>query len=490
MRHTRHHLEDDIGRMEAGSSLLETDADTRAEYRRVVAKHSEDYLANLSDGLAYVQDGYGPDVSDEMLRPGEPIPINDLVTYVENRVNKPGINMTSGGLMGFIPGGGVFESALGDYMAAVANRYAGMFYASPGAVRMENAMIRWAGEMIGYTDHFGGSLTSGGSMANLTAITTARHAMGIRNRDAESTVIYTTKRTHHSVFKALKVSGLHECIVRKVDLDASYRIDVKKLEQQIIDDKKAGLKPFLCIINAGSTDIGAVDQPIPVAKVTQRYNIWLHIDAAYGGFFMLTRWGKEFLKGIEQADSVILDPHKGLFLPYGTGIVLVKKASHLIDTFKYHASYLQDAESMTAEESPTDVSAELSKHFRGMRMWLPLKIHGVAPFRDALDEKLLLTRYLWDNIREMGFDTGPYPDLTIVIFRYNRSGVDTEALNRRIFEDIRQDGRIFLSSTNLDGVFNLRVAILSFRTHKRHIDLLLELLKKSLQKHLPNVGKM
>jgi aromatic-L-amino-acid decarboxylase len=490
MRHNRHHLQDDIERLEASSSHLETDSDTRAEYRRIVAKHSEDYLANLSDGVAFNEDGYGPDAADELLRPGESVPIDDLVRYVENRVNKPGINMTSGGLLGFIPGGGLFESALGDYMAAIANRYAGMFYASPGAVRMENAMIRWSGEVIGYTGHFGGSLTSGGSMANLTAIATARQAMGIRNRDAESTVIYTTKRTHHSVFKALKVSGLNECIMRTVDLDASYRIDVKKLEQQIIDDKEAGLKPFLCIINAGSTDIGAVDQPIPVSKITQRHGIWLHIDAAYGGFFMLTRWGKEFLKGIEQADSVILDPHKGLFLPYGTGIVLVKEASHLIDTFKYHASYLQDAESTTTEESPTDVSAELSKHFRGMRMWLPLKIHGVAPFRDALDEKLLLTRYLWDNIREMGFETGPYPDLTIVIFRYSRPGVNTEILNHRIFEDIRNDGRIFLSSTSLDGVFFLRVAILSFRTHKRHIDLLIEMLKKSLQKHLPKLGKM
>lgn len=490
MRQNRHHLEDDIRRLEQGSVLLETDADTRAEYRRIVARHSEEFMSKLVDDVAYRPEGYGADPSDELLRPGEAVPLDRLVDYVETRVNMPGINMTSGGLMGFIPGGGVFESALGDYMAAVANRYAGMFYASPGAVRMENALIRWAGEVIGYTGAFGGSLTSGGSMANLTAITTARHAKGIRNRDAETTVIYSTKRTHHSVFKALKVSGLHECILRLIDLDANYRIDVKKLEQQIADDRAAGLNPFMCIINAGSTDIGAVDQPIPVAKITQRYDMWLHIDAAYGGFFMLTRWGKEFLKGIEQADSVILDPHKGLFLPYGTGVVLVKKASHLIDTFKYHASYLQDAETTTAEESPTDVSAELSKHFRGLRMWLPLKVHGVAPFRDALDEKLLLTRYLWDHLLEMGFETGPYPDLTIVIFRYNRKGVDTEELNRQIFEDIRQDGRIFLSSTNLDGVFYLRVAILGYRTHRRHVDLLIELLKKSLQKHLPKLGKL
>ena len=490
MQNSRHHLEDDIKRLEAKSSQLETDSDTRAEYRRVVARHSEEYLSNLSEGPAYVPDGYGPDPSDEMLRPGEAASLDELVDYVAERVNKPGINMTSGGLLGFIPGGGIFESALGDYMAAIANRYAGMFYASPGAVRMENALIRWAGEVIGYSGHFGGSLTSGGSMANLTAITTARHAKGIRNRDAETTVIYTTKRTHHSVFKALKVSGLHECILRIIDLDASYRMNVQKLEQQILDDKEAGLNPFLCILNAGSTDIGAVDQPIPVSRITQKYDLWLHIDAAYGGFFMLTRWGKEFLKGIELADSVILDPHKGLFLPYGTGVVLVKQATHLIDTFKYHASYLQDAESVTDEESPTDVSAELSKHFRGMRMWLPLKIHGVARFRDALDEKLLLTRYLWDKIRDLGFETGPYPDLTIVIFRYNRTGVNTDSFNRQIFEDIRQDGRIFLSSTNLDGVFYLRVAILSYRTHKRHMDLLIDLLKKSLQKHLPSLGKV
>jgi len=484
MKQGEHPLSDDIASLEAKSRALELDSPHRQELFDAVSQYSNEFLDTLAEQKAYSSQGYDPSPDDVILKPGPKSTISELLSYLSNRVDTPGINLSSGGHFGFIPGGGLYEAALGDYLAAVTNRYAGVFYASPGAVRMENAMVRWAGEVIGYRGDFGGNLSSGGSMANLTAIATARHAKNIKNRDSDSTVIYTTRRTHHSVYKALKVSGLHECIMRHIDLDANYRMDVGKLEEQIKSDLAAGLKPFMCIINAGSTDLGAVDPLIGVSKVTKAYDLWLHVDAAYGGFFMLTKWGQQILKGIELADSVILDPHKGMFLPYGTGIVLVKDKKHLLDTFLYNASYLQDIRDREHEDSPTDLSAELSKHFRGLRMWIPLKIHGVQPFRDSLDEKLLLTRYLWDHIRELGFEMGPYPDLTVMIFRYTK-GVDrVDDLNHKILNDIQEDGRTFTSSTTIDGKFYLRAAILSFRSHKEQVDLFIMMIKESLQRHL------
>ncbi len=484
MKKGEHPLAEDIASLEAKSKALELDSHHRQELFGAVRHYTDEFLATLPIQKAYTAQGYDPSPLDEILKPGKKDSIQHLMSYLNTRVDTPGINLSSGGHFGFIPGGGLYEAALGDYLAAVTNRYAGVFYASPGAVRMENAMVRWAGEVIGYSGDFGGNLSSGGSMANLTAIATARHAMNIKNRDSDSTVIYTTRRTHHSVYKALKVSGLHECVMRHIDLDANYRMDVHKLDAQIEADIAAGLKPFLCIINAGSTDVGAVDPLIGVSKVTQKYNVWLHVDAAYGGFFMLTKWGQHILKGIELADSVILDPHKGLFLPYGTGIVLVKNKKHLLGTFQYNASYLQDIRDREHEDSPTDLSAELSKHFRALRMWIPLKIHGVDSFRDSLDEKLLLTRYLWDHIRELGFEMGPYPDLTVMIFRYTK-GVDrADELNHKILSNIQEDGRTFTSSTTIDGKFYLRAAILSFRSHKEQVDLFIEMIKESLQKHL------
>ena len=247
-----------------------------------------------------------------------------MLDLLEERIDKTGLNPASGGHLGYIPGGGIYASALGDYIAAITNRYAGVFYASPGAVRIENALINWMGKLIGYTDNFGGNLTSGGSFANLIAIATARSAGKIKSKDLESTVIYVCQQAHHSILKALKITGMEECIIRIIELDDHFRMNIDKLQLQIEKDKKEGLHPFLLLGNAGSTDVGAVDPLYEMAAIAKENNLWFHVDAAYGGFFLLTKEGREKMKGIELADSVIMDPHKGLFIPYGLGIVMVK----------------------------------------------------------------------------------------------------------------------------------------------------------------------
>jgi glutamate/tyrosine decarboxylase-like PLP-dependent enzyme len=205
------------------------------------------------------------------------------------------------------------------------------------------------------------------------------------------------------------------------------------------------------------------------------------VDAAYGGFFLLTDHGRQMMRGIERSDSAILDPHKGLFIPWGSGIVIVRDAKLLEASNSYSGNYMQDAVRESGVLSPADVSPELTKHFRGLRMWLPLILVGLKPFRAALEEKLLLARYFYDEIQQLGFETGPSPDLSIVTFRWNPPGTDPERvndINRGIVDALRSDGRIFLSSTMLDGKFVIRLAVLGFRTHRRSIDLALRLLKE------------
>jgi glutamate/tyrosine decarboxylase-like PLP-dependent enzyme len=187
------------------------------------------------------------------------------------------------------------------------------------------------------------------------------------------------------------------------------------------------------------------------------------------------------LAGIERSDSVVLDPHKGLFLPYGTGIVLCRAAAPLLAAHEYGGAYMQDAVRDPTELSPADLSPELTKHFRGLRMWLPLILLGTHPFRAALEEKLLLARYFHAEIQALGFEVGPAPDLSIVTYRWVPQGVDLERanqLNRTIIEGARRDGRLFLSSTMLDGRFTLRLAVLAFRTHRRTVDLALRVLRE------------
>jgi aromatic-L-amino-acid/L-tryptophan decarboxylase len=460
---------------------LETTPDKRHSLQKSVIEYAEDFLNSLESKKAYEYDSYVKEDGDSFFEIDEKnYPIEDILPFIAERVDTPGLNPASGGHLGYIPGGGIYESALGDYLAAVANRYAGVFYASPGAVRMENALIDWVGKLIGYTGRFGGNLTSGGSIANLIAISTARDAKELKGKDLESTVIYTTQQTHHSLQKAIKLCGLAECVLRIIELDEHYRIIVEQLKAQILKDEQQGLQPFLVIANAGSTDVGAVDPLNEIAAIAEEHNLWFHVDAAYGGFFLLTEQGKDVMSGIEKADSVIMDPHKGLFLPYGSGIVLIKNIEHLAAANSYEANYMQDTKMHQDEMSPAELSPELSKHFRGMRMWLPLKLHGIAPFKACLEEKMELAQYFYTKIKAMGFEVGPSPVLSTVIFRYLPKDKDANEFNAAIVKAIHQDGRVFISSTTLKGEFYMRVAILSFRTHKKEIDLLLEIVQAQL----------
>ena len=184
-------------------------------------------------------------------------------------------------------------------------------------------------------------------------------------------------------------------------MDEKFRIIPEKIEIAIKQDKRKGLIPWLVIGSAGTTDIGAIDPLKKIGAIAKKYKLWYHIDAAYGGFFILSETGKRKLSGMELSDSLVIDPHKGLFLPYGLGVVLVKNVKFLADSHYYQANYMQDALSANDELSPADLSAELTKHFRGMRLWLPLKIHGLKPFRAALEEKLQLAIYFYEKIKKI-----------------------------------------------------------------------------------------
>lgn len=457
---------------------LEESASERKELFNKIQDFSDEYLDTLSTQKAFHYNTDSETERDSFFQiDNQKESLDTILDFFKERVVDTGLNPTSGGHLGYIPGGGIYSSALGDYLAAVTNRYAGVFYASPGAVRMEDAVIDWTGKLIGYSKGFGGNLTSGGSMANLIALHTAKYHKNITYKNVSKSVVYCTSQSHHSIYKALKVIGLEACIIREIPLDSHFRISIKDLETQIKHDVHIELTPFLIVANAGSTDVGAVDPLVELSKLSKQHDIWLHVDGAYGGFFMLTASGKEKLKGIELADSVILDPHKGLFMPYGLGIVLIKNINHLASAHAYSANYMRDAQ-MENQYSPADLSPELSKHFRGLRMWLPLKLYGDGAFSNYLNEKLQLTNYLYHELQNIGYTLICEPDLSVVAFRLELKNYESDVLNKIILDYIQQDGRIFISSTVLNEKLTLRAAILSFRTHQKEIDLLLYLLKK------------
>jgi len=253
------------------------------------------------------------------------------------------------------------------------------------------------------------------------------------------------------------------------------------LEQALEEDRRNGVRPWLVIASAGTVDTGALD-PLPeIAELCRRYGAWFHVDGAYGGLFALCDEGREKLCGIEQADSVALDPHKTLFLPYGTGAVVVRDGQQLHDAFSASAAYIQPFAETDVGPSPSDLSPELTRHFRALRLWLPLQIAGVAAFRAAQAEKLKLARYFHARLSEMdGWDAGPEPDLSVVAFRYLPKSGDVDQYNERLIHHIQREGRVMLSGTRIDGGYRLRCAILCFRTHIEHVDECLDALARGV----------
>ncbi|MCU1347714.1 MAG: hypothetical protein JWO56_744 [Acidobacteria bacterium] len=471
-----------LAAFERASRPLEPGTAARKRLRKAAVDSSERFLRDIDSLKAYVgTEGKGIGLLDAPIGE-EGISMEAAIELLEREVVLPGGNPASPGHLAYIPGGGIYHSALGDYLAAVSNKYAGLFFTGPGAVRMENMLVRWAADLVGYPATAGGNIASGGSIANLTAITTARDAHGLKGAGYASAVVYLTTQAHHSIEKALRIAGLAEVQVRYIPTDAGFRMKADALAATIVADRALGLTPWLIVAAAGTTDTGAIDPLEEIADVAERERCWFHVDAAYGGFFLLTEHGRSALKGIERSDSVILDPHKSLFLPYGSGMVLVRDLEPLAAAHDYSGNYMQDALREPAEVSPADVSPELTKHFRALRMWLPLIVLGTKPFAAALDEKLLLARYFRDEIQAAGFEVGPEPDLSVVTYRWAPPGVDleqTNELNRAIVDAVKHDGRVFISSTMLDGKFTLRMAALAFRTHRKTIDLAIGILREA-----------
>lgn len=478
-------LMDRLRQLERASRPLEPGTTRRKQLRNAVVASSERFLRRIETLQAYVEtDEKGAGLLRSPISE-HGIPIDAALELLERNVVRPGGNPASGGHLAYIPGGGLYHSALGDFLAAISNKYAGVFFTGPGAVRMENMLVRWVADLVGYPAAAGGNIASGGSIATLAAVVTARDAHALKAADFAEVVVYLTTQAHYCIEKALRIAGLGEAQVRHVAMDERFRMRPDALEGAITADRQAGLRPWLVIAAAGTTDTGAVD-PIPaIADVAERERCWFHVDAAYGGFFLLTTEGRRALAGIERSDSAVLDPHKGLFLPYGSGILVVREAAALAAAHHYFGNYMQDAMREPGEVSPADLSPELTKHFRGLRMWLPLILLGTRPFRAALEEKLLLARYFYHEVQALGFEVGPVPDLSIVTFRWVPSGGGASlerinAINQAIVDGVRRDGRIFLSSTMLDGRFMIRMVALSFRTHRRTIDLALRILREQV----------
>jgi aromatic-L-amino-acid/L-tryptophan decarboxylase len=391
------------------------------------------------------------------------------------------------GYLAYIPGGGLYPAALADFIADTTNRYTGIWQAAPVLVQLEANALDWLRDWMGFPDTTRGLFTTGGSMATFNAILCARERL--LGADIRRGVLYASDQAHHSVLKSAKMAGIMPDRVRAIQTDGRYRLRAGALAEAIAEDRRRGLMPFAVVSNAGTTNTGAVDPLDDVADLCERENLWHHIDGAYGAFFYLSDELRPVLHGLSRADSLTLDPHKGMFLPYGTGALLVRDGAALRAAHEATAAYLPSMPHPDDFYDPSQHGPELSRGFPGLRVWLSVKLFGAEAFRAAIAEKRRLALDAWRRIAALPHIViDAPPELSLFAFHVTWPGAnraEEDAATVALVENTTKRGRVMLTGCTAHGRFLGRVCVLSFRTHQQHIDYLLEDLTASLWEVVP-----
>lgn len=390
-----------------------------------------------------------------------------------------GWNKRVGGDLAYIPSGGLYSGAVAALLAAGLHVFTGSAFETPALVALEESVLRWFADLLGLPAPTEGLLLSGGSLANQAAVVCARERGGF---DAARSTAYLSARAHHSLHKALHLSGIAPARLRSVACDALGRLDLADLRAQLAADRAAGALPWLLVGSAGSTDTGAVDDLAALADLAEAQGLWLHVDAAYGGAFMLTERGRAVLDGIGLADSVTLDAHKGLMLPYGVAALLVRHAGALAAAHRGRGAYLRDVPALDGLPNYFERGPELSRPFRGLLVWLPLQLHGVAAFRAALDRSLDLARLAHTRLAAIpALELPLVPMLSIVVLRARAGDAATQAL----LEALNTSGELHVSSTTLDGRVTVRLAFLHPRSGPAQIEAVERIARRTLAGDAP-----
>lgn len=396
----------------------------------------------------------------------------ELASLLEaiDQATNTGFDTAGPGFLSYIPSGGLFTAGLGALIGSVTNQYTGGAHASPGMTAIEESVIRWMSGLFGLPEAAGGVLVSGGSIANLIAVVTARSRLG---QDFSDGVIYASARAHHSIEKAARIAGISSKRFRLVDTDGHRRLDPQALERCVNEDLRRGLRPMMLVANAGTTDTGAIDPLHACADIATDVGAWLHVDGAYGGFFQLTERGEERLSGIERADSITVDAHKSLFLPFGIGGLLMRDRSVVVDAHEGAGAYMQDIETVELPHY-MEMGPELTRPNRGVQVWLALHLHGVSRFRDELDRMLDLAEQAAVRLASLpGVELIDRPELSVVAFRAQAGDEATRAILERLLDS----SEVHVSSTTIDGHMYVRLAFLSQRTTEEVLDRVVEIVE-------------
>jgi glutamate/tyrosine decarboxylase-like PLP-dependent enzyme len=409
---------------------------------------------------------------------------------------------------GYVASPAAPPGAFADLIASALNSNVTSWRSGPAATEIERTVVRWLGSLIGYSradrlTH--GLLTSGGSMANLTALLIAHRAKsdtdisqaGLWNVSAPMT-IYASDQIHMSIPKAADILGLGRAQVRLVAADDRFRMNVQRLRQTIVNDLESGLKPFCVVGSAGTVNTGAVDPLDGIAEVADEFGLWFHIDGAYGALAALDETKRPLFRGLERADSISLDPHKWLYVPIDSGCLLFRDEARARAAFSFDGADYIKVHEQNADEAFAfwNYGPELSRRFRALKIWLTLRYYGVQRIAAAISEDNALAAYLGEQVEAAtDFQLLAAPELSICCFRYvppsmqskprkaeaGAATLDAELdqLNTDIMNAVQRGGGAYLSSATIQGKFALRACITNFRTTRADIDQTLEIIREA-----------
>lgn len=424
-----------------------------------------------------VRDGFRSPV------PQHPTPLARIYDELRATVLRYPMGNTHPRFFAWYMGGSNFTGALADFLAAIEGSNLGG--GDTAAAALDGQVIDWMKALMGFPETAGGTLTSGGSMANMVALTVARNAMAGVDVRAEGITnlpkplrFYTSDQAHSAHQKAIETLGLGSRALRQVPTDAAFRMDMAALQAMIDEDRAAGFLPACIIATAGTTSTGSIDDLQAIAALCKREGLWFHIDGCIGAFIRLAPRNSALVKGLDQADSLALDPHKWLQTPFECGCALVRNRQQQFETFNLHGAYLQIQErGLAAAEFLGDYGFELSRSFKALKLWMSLRENGVAKFGALVDQHIDMCRTMAARIQaDNRLELMAPAAINIVCFRFRGKGgteAELRALNTEIMLRIQESGIAVLTDTTLNDRHSLRAAVNNHRTRPEDLDLLL-----------------
>lgn len=491
----------------AARSPLDLDHATMQALGRRVADAVAEHLATLGE-QPVITTGLPAEARRRIAAPApeEPTGFDTLLATLQDDVLAYAAREPHPGFLGYVPGCPTFPAVMGDWLATGYNLFAGVWPVAEGPNALELAVLEWFRAWVGMPPGTGGLLTNGGSGATLTAVVAARDAAlaGVGAGDDPARLarltLYTSDQAHSAVQRAAWIAGVPRANVRVLPTDAGFRLQVPALRAAVAADRAAGLLPFLVAASAGTTSTGAVDPLDEIADVCAAERLWLHADAAYGGFAVLTERGRRLLAGLGRCDSVALDPHKWLFVPFECGCLLARDPARLRAAFAVDPDYLRDVAAngagtggMAASAFPdgpvnfSDYGEQLTRQSRALKVWLGVRYFGLSAVRAEIDRAVDLAAHAERLARaEPSLEVLAPAQLGVLCFRVRPGAGDGEALdgaapdgaaldalNARVNAAVNAGGRYLVSSTRLRGAFALRLCVLGYRTTAADVEGLL-----------------